>query len=121
VVLVQLAGLPLAGNALGEHPAGSVVAQANESGEVGVVGEAEVQVVHVAILARARTGARRCAYRPNGDADRPRRSLQPQSGDRLPAVANQESDWPTIGRRHTSYDAKTGDGRRLKAKFSGCF
>lgn len=52
VVLVRLAGLPLAGDALGEHLAGSVVTQTNESGEAGVHGEAEVQIVHVAILAR---------------------------------------------------------------------
>ncbi|WP_435810387.1 hypothetical protein [Streptomyces mirabilis] len=42
MVLVQLTGLPLAGDALGEHPAGSVVTQTNESGEVDVFDKAEV-------------------------------------------------------------------------------
>ncbi len=41
VIPAQLAGLPLPSDALGDHPAGGIVTEPDESGKVGVVGETE--------------------------------------------------------------------------------
>ncbi|MDI9835186.1 hypothetical protein [Streptomyces sp. KAU_LT] len=57
MVLVELAGLPLTGDAVGEHPAGGVVTEPDQRAEVGRLGEPEAKIVHAGIVAwGARSG-----------------------------------------------------------------
>ncbi|GGY46854.1 hypothetical protein GCM10010363_29550 [Streptomyces omiyaensis] len=57
VVLAQFAGAPLAGDAPVQHPAGRVVAEAHEGGEVGLAGGTVVRCGHAAAPRTASAGA----------------------------------------------------------------